>query len=274
MTYQEIVEIMKNAFEPADASAIVEHAAIQINVFGEGEGAFYIEVSGGRVNVQPYEYYDRDAIVTTNADTLVEIAEGRLKIDDAFSANRLWIDGNVAKVFVLNQLSVVTNKNEETKAEEEQAAEEPVDKKSAEDGKKIESYRMGIVMSNCLQHWNCCVPRTGDEEHFRYIDVIYSDGSHKFIYDDDKGYSRFLENFHKNRFTSFHEFFTTEELAIEQRGALGLKYYVLRGDDDYIKMSIVEGLEKLSAYKQLPDRITVLSEYDRTVNYHFENMDN
>ena len=85
MVYEEIVGKMKAAYEAADAGGITEHAAIQFNISGEGEGAFYIEVAGGKVYVQPYEYYDRDAIVTTNASTLLEIAEGKLNIQDAVS---------------------------------------------------------------------------------------------------------------------------------------------------------------------------------------------
>ncbi len=256
MVYEEIVGKMKAAYEAADAGGITEHAAIQFNISGEGEGAFYIEVAGGKVYVQPYEYYDRDAIVTTNASTLLEIAEGKLNIGDAVSANRLWIDGNVAKVFVLNQIPVGTDR-QDCVADE---SGEP----------EIESYREGILMSNRLQNWNCCVPRTGDEEHFRYIEVIYKDGTHKFIYSDDAGYERFLESFHRNRFTSFHEFFTTEELAVEHRGALALKYYVRREESDYVKMPLEEARKKLAGCTRLADRVTVLGEFDRGVNYHYE----
>ena len=36
----------------------------QFNVTGEAEGIFYAEVKEGKLYVEPYEYYDRDAIFT------------------------------------------------------------------------------------------------------------------------------------------------------------------------------------------------------------------
>jgi hypothetical protein len=134
----------------------------------------------------------------------------------------------------------------------------------------LKAYREGCLVANLLVHWNCCVPRTSDEELFRYIELIYEDGSHKFIYSDQKGYERFLENFHENRFTSFHEFWTTEEPRVEQRGVLSLKYYARREKQDYIIAPLGETLEQLAPYPKLPERVTTLGRYDKTVNYHWQ----
>ena len=87
MTYEELVKKLKTAYAKADASAIEEHVAVQFNVTGEGEGALYLEVSDGKIDIQPYEYYDRDAIVVTGADTLVDIAAGKVGIVDAYNQN-------------------------------------------------------------------------------------------------------------------------------------------------------------------------------------------
>ena len=38
-----------------DASGVKGHLAVQADVYGEGEGAFYIEVKDGKVEVQPYK---------------------------------------------------------------------------------------------------------------------------------------------------------------------------------------------------------------------------
>lgn len=56
---------------------------------GEAAGAFYLEAADGKVTVQPYEYYDRDALVTTKAAVLEEIASGKLDVVKAFLTERL-----------------------------------------------------------------------------------------------------------------------------------------------------------------------------------------
>lgn len=105
MTYEEMVKKIKTAYAKADASAIGEHIAIQFNVTGEGEGALYLEVSDGKIDIQPYEYYDRDAIVVTGAKTLVDIATGKISVMDAYNEGSLTVDGNVEKASLLSQIT-------------------------------------------------------------------------------------------------------------------------------------------------------------------------
>ena len=53
MTYQEIVsKVQKNAIN-SNAVHICYHIAIQFNIYGEGEGAFYVEIDRGRIFVMP-----------------------------------------------------------------------------------------------------------------------------------------------------------------------------------------------------------------------------
>ena len=40
------------------------------------EGAFYVEISSGHFMVQPFEYYDRDAVVYVDAETLLDTLAG------------------------------------------------------------------------------------------------------------------------------------------------------------------------------------------------------
>ena len=44
MTFQEIVDKVKKEFGSADVSNYEDHLAIQINITGEGEGAFYVDI--------------------------------------------------------------------------------------------------------------------------------------------------------------------------------------------------------------------------------------
>ena len=64
MSYEELVEEIRNLFMKADVSGIQEHIAYQFNITGEAEGAFYAEVANGKLSIEPYEYYDRDVLFT------------------------------------------------------------------------------------------------------------------------------------------------------------------------------------------------------------------
>lgn len=95
MTYEKIVEQIKQAYEKADMSSIKTHAAIQFNVTGDGSGAFYLEISEGKANVQPYEYFDRDLLVTASAGEIINIAKGKLNPVKAYEAGKIAADGNL-----------------------------------------------------------------------------------------------------------------------------------------------------------------------------------
>ena len=105
MTYEELVKKLKTAYAKADASAIEEHVAVQFNVTGEGEGALYLEVSDGKIDIQPYEYYDRDAIVVTGANTLVDIAAGKVDVVEAYNTGVIEVEGNVGKAALLAKIT-------------------------------------------------------------------------------------------------------------------------------------------------------------------------
>ena len=74
MTYEQIVEKVRAMYQDADVSAIEGTQAIQVNLAGKNaEGIFYIEVKDGKVNVEPYNYYDNWATVTVAPTNLFKI---------------------------------------------------------------------------------------------------------------------------------------------------------------------------------------------------------
>ena len=73
---------------------------------GEAEGAFYLEVSDGKVNIEPYEYFDRDVLFTTTAETLIKIAMGKLDPVWAYTTGKLKVQGSIEKALLLKELSV------------------------------------------------------------------------------------------------------------------------------------------------------------------------
>ena len=101
MTYDDVVQCARDAYENADARHIYEHIAVQVNVTGEGAGIFYIEVAERSVCVEPYDYNDRDALLTLNADTVVALANGKIRLMDAINQGLVRIEGNTEKVWRL-----------------------------------------------------------------------------------------------------------------------------------------------------------------------------
>lgn len=106
MTYQEIVEKVQNVYEGANASKVNEHVAIQVNITGEGEGAFYIEVAEGNLTVAPYEYFDRDVLVTTSGENIIAVADGSLDITKAYMTGKIKAEGNLGKALLLKNIEL------------------------------------------------------------------------------------------------------------------------------------------------------------------------
>ena len=104
MTYEEIVKEAQKLVAKADASAISEHLAVQYNVTGEGEGAFYMEVKDGKVEVQPYDYKDRDILVTADGQTILDMMSGKLDVVAAYLTHRISAEGNLGKADILKKL--------------------------------------------------------------------------------------------------------------------------------------------------------------------------
>lgn len=104
MTYADMFSKVKGIFMQADVGEIREHLAFQFNITGEAEGIFYAEVKDGVISVEPYEYFDRDAIFTCSAEVLFRLAEGSLDPVLAFTTGKLKVDGNIDKALRLKEI--------------------------------------------------------------------------------------------------------------------------------------------------------------------------
>ena len=129
MTYQELVSKLKDTYQEKDASKISEHLAIQFNIQGEAEGALYLEIANGQLHIEPYEYYDRDILVTTSAASLLALAEGSLDILEAYQSGKISAEGNLAKALLLNE--IVTGSSEAPAPAESAPVEAPAPVESA-----------------------------------------------------------------------------------------------------------------------------------------------
>ena len=104
MTYADVFYELKRRFMEADVSDIKEHLAYQFNITGEGSGIFYVEVKEGGLSVEPYEYYDRDAMFTCSGDTLMKIADGKMDPILAVTLQKMKVEGNIEKALRLKEL--------------------------------------------------------------------------------------------------------------------------------------------------------------------------
>lgn len=104
MTYADMFSKVKGMLIGADVSDIQEHLAYQFNITGEAEGIFYAEVKDGQLFVEPYEYFDRDAMFTCSAETLFKIAEGKTDPILAVTLGKLKVEGNIDKALRLKDL--------------------------------------------------------------------------------------------------------------------------------------------------------------------------
>ena len=114
MTYADFFSEIKNKFMGADVSDIKEHLAYQFNIEDEEAGGiFYVQVKDGQLFVEPYEYYDRDAMFTASPDTLKRIAEGKMDPIWAFTMQKLKVEGNIDKALRLKE--IIDLKQKQTK---------------------------------------------------------------------------------------------------------------------------------------------------------------
>ena len=105
MTYADFFYEIKGKFMGADVSDIHEHLAFQFNIEDEeAGGAFYVEVKDGVLHVEPYEYYDRDAMFFCAPDVLLKIADGEMDPVAAFTAQKLRVEGNIEKALRLKEI--------------------------------------------------------------------------------------------------------------------------------------------------------------------------
>lgn len=94
MTYEKIFNDIENNFKKAKISDFTHEFAFQFNITGDGEGIFYAAYKNGVLDIQPYDYKDRDVIFTADAKTLISIATGKLEPIYAINEGKLAVDGN------------------------------------------------------------------------------------------------------------------------------------------------------------------------------------
>lgn len=135
MTFFEAFDKVKASMKTAKADKKIEHLAIQVNLNDpDASGICYIEIKDGKVFVEPYDYYDRDAIIHLSSKNLVDIMRGKLDFDKAVEDKQLTVEGNYEAAALLKTLvkkpaarKPAAKKTAEVKSEPEKKS-EPVKK--------------------------------------------------------------------------------------------------------------------------------------------------
>ena len=104
MTYESNFNNFKKILKKADVSKIDGELAFQFNIVGDGQGIFYMKVKDGQLTIEPYEYYDRDAIFIATAKVFTELAEGKLNPVVAFTTGKLKVEGNLDKALEIQKI--------------------------------------------------------------------------------------------------------------------------------------------------------------------------
>lgn len=129
MTYADFFSIIKGKFMEADVSEIHDHLAFQFNIENpECGGIFYVEVKDGKLYVEPYEYYDRDAIFTCTPDILLQLSEAAIDPVAAFFDQKLKVEGNFDKALRLKEIIELNQKTQQEKGRLQKTADKLIKK--------------------------------------------------------------------------------------------------------------------------------------------------
>ena len=127
MTYEEIVGYVQKKAAKADAKKFGA-VAVQIDITGEGEGAFYVEAKDGKFDVQPYEYFDHNAKVVADGNDFIAFLDGKK------DADVLTIVGDAAAAEIVKSFA----EKKAEKAPAKKAAAKPAEKAEKKEVKKAE----------------------------------------------------------------------------------------------------------------------------------------
>ena len=92
MTYEEIFERAKERLLKAKVSNVDTFIAVQFNIIGEGQGSFYAEISNGKMEVQPYNYWNNDISLNVFGKELIFALENKASDKLAFYGDNYKID--------------------------------------------------------------------------------------------------------------------------------------------------------------------------------------
>ncbi len=103
MNRDAVVEKVRKLAEKADVSN-VDFLAVQVILTDQDPGIFYVEVKDHKVNVEPYDYHDRNCSISMTSDDFNKLINGKLDPVAAFTVGKLKVDGDIGKALEFSKL--------------------------------------------------------------------------------------------------------------------------------------------------------------------------
>lgn len=103
MTMEELLTMLRNMAKNIDVSN-APFLAVMFNIKDRDPGIFYVEVKDGKINIEPYEYIDRNCAITMKMDDFVKLINGKLDAVAAFTLGKLKVDGDIGKALEFAKL--------------------------------------------------------------------------------------------------------------------------------------------------------------------------
>lgn len=117
MNFEQAFEKVKASVSGENAGTIQGHLAIEVRLCDtDAYGICYIEIRDGELFVEPYDYFDRDAIFTVTSGDLVRIMTGRLGYDKAIEKGLLTVEGDAERAAEIKKLVTKMTRKSGSKA--------------------------------------------------------------------------------------------------------------------------------------------------------------
>lgn len=85
-----------------DTSKLTQPFAVQINMVNKDcGGAFYVEFKSGNLSIEPYDYNDRDAMLTLMMGDIAKLAEKKLDPGKAVENGKISYEGSAELLMML-----------------------------------------------------------------------------------------------------------------------------------------------------------------------------
>ena len=101
MEFKDCFNELKKDFVNKDVSN-VPNVVFEFNI--KDIGVFYAKVKDGKLDIQPYNYYDNDVSFTAKFETYKKIINGDLDAIKAFFTGRLKVSGDLGKATLLQNI--------------------------------------------------------------------------------------------------------------------------------------------------------------------------
>ena len=136
MTYENLVKEAKKAVKSVDVKIIKEHLAIELDVEGAGEGAFYVEFNSDKVEVEPYEYYDHDLRIRADGATVIGLLKGEVDPELAILDGKINVEGNLKKLATMKKYLAPAAESPKKSAAKKSSTKKPATARKSSTAKK------------------------------------------------------------------------------------------------------------------------------------------